>query len=77
MWSIDSLPDEDEEMNTEFRTNGVNGKPDIIRELIARCMSAGILFPEEIRQAEQMLRHLNKLTNSTESLEPTTETSPA
>ena len=28
-------------------------------ETIARYMSAGILFPDEIRQVERLLRHLN------------------
>jgi len=33
--------------------------PEISAETISSYMSAGILFPEEIRQAERLLRHLN------------------
>ena len=38
--------------------DGVNA--DITREVIMQYISAGILFPDEIRQAEQILRHLNR-----------------
>ena len=47
------------------------------REKIEQYLSAGILFPEEIRSAERILRHLNKITGSTGSLGSTTETIPA
>jgi hypothetical protein len=32
------------------------------RSLIMRYVSAGILFPDEVRQAEQILRHLSSKT---------------
>ena len=32
----------------------------ITRDIIMRYISAGILFPDEIRLAEQILRRLNK-----------------
>jgi|GEM_PF-3203298 len=32
------------------------------RKKIEQYLSAGILFPEEIRNAEKILRHLNKIT---------------
>jgi hypothetical protein len=32
------------------------------RKGIEQYLSAGILFPEEIRNAEKILRHLNKIT---------------
>jgi hypothetical protein len=47
------------------------------REKIEQYLSAGILFPEEIRSAERILRHLNKITGSTGILGSTTETIPA
>ncbi|MGD8950838.1 MAG: hypothetical protein PVI34_07670 [Desulfobacterales bacterium] len=47
------------------------------REKIEKHLSAGILFPEEIRNAERILRHLNKNTGSTGCLGSTTETIPA
>ena len=36
------------------------GNSAITREVIVQYISAGILFPDEIRQAEQILRLLNK-----------------
>ena len=36
------------------------GNSAITREIIKQYISAGILFPDEIRQAEQLLRLLNK-----------------
>jgi len=36
------------------------GSSSITREIIMQYMSAGILFPDEIRQAEQILRQLSK-----------------
>ena len=33
------------------------------REKFEQYLSAGILFPEEIRSAEKILRHLNKITD--------------
>ncbi|MGB5615458.1 MAG: hypothetical protein WBM78_01370 [Desulfobacterales bacterium] len=47
------------------------------REKIEQYLSAGILFPEEIRNAERILRHLNKMTGSVAILEPIAETAPA
>ena len=41
---------------SEFDT----GKSAITREVIVQYISAGILFPDEIRRAEQLLRILNK-----------------
>jgi hypothetical protein len=41
---------------SEFDT----GNSAITREIIVQYISAGILFPDEIRQAEQLLRILNK-----------------
>ena len=38
---------------------------------------AGILFPEEIRNAERMLRYFNKVDGASVSLRPATETLPA
>ena len=35
----------------------------ITRELIRQYIDAGILFPEEIRQAEELLRQTNEVTN--------------
>jgi len=40
----------------EFET----GNSGITREIIMQYMTAGILFPDEIRQAEQILRQLSK-----------------
>lgn len=40
---------------SEFETSGST----VTRKLIMQYLSAGILFPEEIRHAEQILRHLN------------------
>ena len=42
----------------EFET----GDSSIKRNLIMRYMSSGILFPDEVRQAEQILRHLTSKT---------------
>ena len=42
--------------DSEFDT----GNSAITREIIVQYMSAGILFPDEIRQAERLLRILNK-----------------
>ena len=42
--------------SSEFDT----GNSVITREIIVQYISAGILFPDEIRQAEQLLRRLNK-----------------
>ena len=47
------------------------------REKIEQYLSAGILFPEEIRNAERILRHLNKMTGSVAILGPIAETAPA
>ena len=41
---------------SEFDT----GSSAITREVIVQYISAGILFPDEIRQAERILRLLNK-----------------
>lgn len=38
---------------------------------------AGILFPEEIRNAERMLRYFNKVAGASVSLRPATEKVPA
>ena len=35
----------------------------ITRELIMQYIDAGILFPEEIRHAEQILRQINQITD--------------
>jgi hypothetical protein len=45
--------------------NGVQydaGGLNTTREKFEQYLSAGILFPEEIRNAERILRHLNKIT---------------
>jgi hypothetical protein len=47
------------------------------REKIEQYLSAGILFPEEIRNAEQILRRLKKRSGSTERLKATEEIVPA
>ena len=44
---------------TEFDVND----PCITREFIMRYIDAGILFPEEIRQAEELLRQTDEVTN--------------
>ncbi|MGD8971069.1 MAG: hypothetical protein PVG01_06645 [Desulfobacterales bacterium] len=44
------------------------------REKIEQYMSAGILSPKEIRNAERILRHLNKMTGSVPSKGAITET---
>jgi hypothetical protein len=36
------------------------GNSGITREIIMQYITAGILFPDEIRQAEQILRQLSK-----------------
>jgi hypothetical protein len=40
-------------------------------------LSAGILFPEEIRNAERMLRYFNKVAGASVILRPATEKVPA
>jgi hypothetical protein len=47
------------------------------RATYERCVSAGILFPEEIRNAERMLRYFKKVAGTSVSLRPATETVPA
>ena len=46
--------------------NGVSGSAangsELSAETIASYLSAGILFPDEVRQAERMLHHLNNPT---------------
>ena len=37
-----------------------NGTSTLTREIIVQYISAGILFPDEIRQAERLLRILSK-----------------
>ena len=51
-------------MNWEFEMSDEYGAFDvdasITRETISIYLSAGILFPEEIRRAQQILRRLNQ-----------------
>ena len=44
------------------------------RETYEQSLSAGILFPGEIRKAERILRYLNKIDKATLSYRPATET---
>ena len=55
----------EDEMGLEFELSEIiqsvefdMGDSSTKRNLIMRYMSAGILFPDEVRQAEQILRHL-------------------
>jgi len=43
------------------------------REKIDLYLSAGILFPKEIRNAERILRHLKKMSGPIERLKATEE----
>ena len=43
-----------------FRSEFDTGSSSITRDIIVQYMSAGILFPDEIRQAERLLRILNR-----------------
>jgi hypothetical protein len=47
------------------------------RATYEQYLSAGILFPEEIRNAERMLRYFKKVAGTSVSLRPATETVPA
>ncbi|MGA8282401.1 MAG: hypothetical protein WB853_16015 [Desulfobacterales bacterium] len=47
------------------------------RATYEQYLSAGILFPEEIRNAERMLRYFNKIAGASVRLRPATETVPA
>jgi hypothetical protein len=47
------------------------------RETYEQHLSAGILFPEEIRNAERVLRYLNKFSESPISPMPASEKIPA
>ena len=64
-----TLPEGDEEMNSEFDfydiyTTEVDAdRSGIPREMISQLITAGILFPDEVRYAEQILRRLNKKSN--------------
>jgi len=66
---IRGLPERDEEMNSEFDfydiyTTEVDAdRSGITREKISQLIAAGILFPDEVRHAEQILRRLNKKSN--------------
>jgi hypothetical protein len=71
-------------MNLDFELGGFDDGAEydasdlnITREKIEQYLSAGILFPEEIRNAERNLRHLNKMTGSPTRLMATEETMPA
>jgi hypothetical protein len=56
-------------MNSEFDfydiyTTEVDAdRSGITREMISQLIAAGILFPDEVRHAEQILRRLNKKSN--------------
>ena len=56
-------------MNSEFDfydiyTTEVDAdRSGITREMISQLITAGILFPDEVRYAEQILRRLNKKSN--------------
>lgn len=59
----------EDEMGLEFELSEIiqsvefhMGDSSTKRSLIMRYMSAGILFPDEVRQAEQILRHLTSKT---------------
>jgi adenine deaminase len=67
MWLIDSIHDGDIRMFDEFDTIKANQNLDIVdgqigfsREKISQYLSAGILLPDEVRFAEQILRRLEK-----------------
>lgn len=71
-------------MNSDLELAGFNngaeyGASDLntTREKIKQYLSAGILFPEEIRSAEKILRHLNSMSGSPARLKSTEETIPA
>ena len=52
-------------MNSEFEFYNIYGtefnvnKSAITREMISQLIAAGILFPDEVRRAEQILRRMN------------------
>ena len=52
-------------MNSEFNIYDTDGtefdanKSAITREMITHLIAAGILFPDEVRNAEQILRRMN------------------
>jgi len=52
-------------MNSEFDFYDIYGtefdanKSAIIREMISQLIAAGILFPDDVRHAEQILRRMN------------------
>ena len=55
----------DDAMNMEFELSEIinstefdTSSSSITRKLVMQYMSAGILFPDEVRYAEQILRHL-------------------
>jgi len=57
-------------MNLDFESSGMDdgapyGASDLntTREKMEQYLSAGILFPEEIRNAERILRHLKKMSD--------------
>lgn len=47
------------------------------RATYEQYLAAGILFPEEIRNAEGMLRYCKKVAGASVSLRPAAETEPA
>ncbi|MGB8333150.1 MAG: hypothetical protein WCE56_01515 [Desulfobacterales bacterium] len=47
------------------------------RATYEQYLSAGILFPEEIHNAERMLHYFNKVAGASVRLRPATETVPA
>ena len=47
------------------------------RETYEQYLSAGILFPEEIRKAERIMHYLNKIVGASASSRPASEKLPA
>ena len=63
---IEAFSEGHAEMNMKFELSEVDfssefdaSKMGFIREIIAQYMAAGILFPEEVRHAEKILRRLS------------------
>jgi hypothetical protein len=70
-WPIVLYHEEDNGMSLDFELGGDNDiveydSGDLVtaRETYEQYLEAGILFPEEIRNAERILRHLEKLAMS-------------
>ena len=63
---IEAWSEEDDAMSLEFELSEAiysaefdASNSGITRDMIMQYIAAGILFPEEVRQAEQILRHMS------------------